>query len=211
MKEVYNLSKTIILQGAKITDRIAHDPNTFVDETSTYAAVVGTLDETGRFIALESRYKPQVGDAVVGVVTDTKHAGYDIEIGMPHEAFLSSREIRIKLQLGEFVVCRVRMVDEVGEVELNEVRRLPMGKLVSFPPAKIPRLIGKKSSMLLLIKEQTGGDIVVGNNGLIWISSKSDIPLVLKAMNLIERKAHFSGLTDEVSAMLNVSKSQEGE
>ena len=86
-----------------------------------------------------------------------------------------------------------------------------MGKLVSFPPAKIPRLIGKKSSMLLLIKEQTGGDIVVGNNGLIWISSKSDIPLVLKAMNLIERKAHFSGLTDEVSAMLNVSKSQEGE
>jgi exosome complex component RRP4 len=63
-------------------------------------------------------------------------------------------------------------------------------------------LIGRKSSMLMLLRDYAGGDLMVGNNGYVWISDKSDIPLLLKAIKLIEHKAHKSGLTDEVAAML---------
>lgn len=47
---------------------------------------------------------------------------------------------------------------------------------------------------------------MVGNNGLVWISEKCDIPLMLKAIKLIESKAHKSGLTDEVAAMLKAER-----
>jgi exosome complex component RRP4 len=93
-------------------------------------------------------------------------------------------------------------------VDLGEVRRLPKGKIIEFPSAKVPRLIGRKSSMLMLLKDYAGGDIMVGNNGLVWISEKSDMPLVLKAIKLIEKKAHKSGLTDEVAAMFKAERGE---
>jgi exosome complex component RRP4 len=74
---------------------------------------------------------------------------------------------------------------------------------VKFPPAKVPRLIGRKSSMLNLLKEHTGGDIMVGNNGYVWISDNSNMPLILRAIDVIERKAHTSGLTDHMAEMLS--------
>jgi exosome complex RNA-binding protein Rrp4 len=60
--------------------------------------------------------------------------------------------------------------------------------------------------MLMLIKDYVGGDLMVGNNGMVWISERSDMPLALKAIKLIEKKAHKSGLTDEVAAMLKAER-----
>jgi exosome complex RNA-binding protein Rrp4 len=57
--------------------------------------------------------------------------------------------------------------------------------------------------MLLLLKEYAGGELMVGNNGYVWISETSGMPLLLKTLKLIERKAHKSGLTDEVAALLS--------
>ena len=85
---------------------------------------------------------------------------------------------------------------------------MPSGKIVDFPSAKIPRLIGRQSSMLNLLKEAAGGDIIVGNNGYVWLSEKSDIPLLLRAIEMINRNAHMSGLTDRVAAFL---REQQGE
>jgi exosome complex RNA-binding protein Rrp4 len=56
--------------------------------------------------------------------------------------------------------------------------------------------------MLSLLKTYTGGEIMVGNNGYVWISDQSNIPLLLKAIKLIELKAHKSGLTDTIAQML---------
>jgi exosome complex component RRP4 len=87
-----------------------------------------------------------------------------------------------------------------------DIMKLGKGDLVQFPPAKVPRLIGKKSSMLNLIKQHAGGDIIVGNNGYVWISEQSDIPLVLKAIDLVTERAHISGLTDTMEAFLKNEK-----
>jgi exosome complex RNA-binding protein Rrp4 len=56
--------------------------------------------------------------------------------------------------------------------------------------------------MLSLLKTYAGGEIMVGNNGYVWISDQSNIPLLLKAIKLIELKAHKSGLTDTIAQML---------
>jgi exosome complex component RRP4 len=196
------MEKKIVLPGEKIAEGRVRMPYTFSDGKATYAAVIGTVDDEGRYIALENPYKPVVGDTVIGMVTDVRHAGYEVDLNLPEGGFIPTRNTRITLQLGDFVVCRVKSVTEVGDVDLGEVRRLPKGKVIEFPPAKVPRLIGRKSSMLDLLKQHVGGDIMVGNNGYVWISDKSDMPLILKAIKMIERKAHKSGLTDEMANFL---------
>lgn len=191
------------MPGEKIAEGRINAPNTFFGENATYAAVIGMVDDEGRYIPLENRYRASVGDVVVGIVTDVRHAGYEVDLNLPEGGFIPTRDVRLTLQLGDFVICRVKSVSEVGDVDLGEVRRLPKGKIVDFPSAKVPRLIGKKSSMINLLKDYAGGDIMVGNNGYVWMSEKCDMPLLLKAIKLVERKAHKSGLTDEVAAMLS--------
>ena len=200
------MDKRIVLPGEKIAQGRMNIPNTYSDGETTFAAVIGMMDEEGRYIPLENRYKAVVGEVVGGVVTDVRHAGYEVDLNLPEGGFIPTRDIKLTLQLGDFVICRVKTVSEVGDVDLGEVRRLPKGKIIEFPSAKVPRLIGRKSSMLNMLKDYAGGDIMVGNNGFVWISDKCDIPLMLKAIKLVERKAHKSGLTDEVAAFLKSEK-----
>jgi len=205
-EEGFARDRKIVLPGERIAEGKLNAPNTFVEGNETFAAVIGMLDSEGRYIPLENRYRPSAGDIVVGIVTDVRHAGYEVDLNLPEGGFIPTRDMRINLQLGDFVICKVKMVNEVGDVDLGEVRRLPKGKIVEFPSAKVPRLIGRKSSMLMLIKDYVGGDLMVGNNGMVWISERSDMPLALKAIKLIEKKAHKSGLTDEVAAMLKAER-----
>jgi exosome complex component RRP4 len=197
--------RKIILPGEKIADARVQVPGAFNDSQATYASVVGMLDEEGRFIPMEKKYRPIVDDVVIGMVTDARHAGYDVELNLPNVGFIPARDIRLKLELGDFVVCKVREVTETGDMDLADVRRLPRGQMVVFPPAKVPRLIGKKLSMINLIKENVG-DILVGNNGYVWISEKADIPLAIKVVKMIDEGAHFSGLTDRVAAFFAKEK-----
>ncbi len=197
------MDKKIILPGEKIADGRINAPNTYSDGSATYAAVIGMVGSDGHYIPLENRYKATINDVIIGFVTDVIHAGYRIDLNLPQEGFIPTRNIKLNLQLGDFVICKVKSVNEVGDVDLGEVRRLPKGKIIDFPPAKVPRLIGRKSSMLFLLRDFAGGDIMVGNNGYVWISDKSNIPLLLKAIKQIEAKAHKSGLTDEIANLLS--------
>ncbi|MGV8084910.1 MAG: KH domain-containing protein [Candidatus Bilamarchaeum sp.] len=197
------MDKKIILPGEKIADGRINAPNTYSDGVATYAAVIGMVGSDGHYIPLENRYKATVNDVIIGFVTDVIHAGYRIDVNLPQEGFIPTRNIKINLQMGDFVICKVKSVNEVGDVDVGEVRRLPKGKIIDFPPAKVPRLIGRKSSMLFLLRDFAGGDIMVGNNGYVWISDKSNIPLLLKAIKQIEVKAHKSGLTDEIANLLS--------
>ncbi|VVC04824.1 Exosome complex component Rrp4 [Candidatus Bilamarchaeum dharawalense] len=202
------MDRKIVLPGEKIADGRINAPNTFSDGTATYAAVIGMMDEENRYVPLENRYKPVVGDVVVGMVTDVRHAGYEVDLNLPEGGFIPTRDIRLTLQLGDFVICKIKSVNEVGDVDLGEVRRLPKGKIIEFPSAKVPRLIGRKSSMLNLLKDYSGGEIMVGNNGYVWMSERCDMPLLLKTIKVIERKAHKSGLTDEIANMLKQEKGE---
>lgn len=198
--------RKIVLPGEKIADKAVRMTNTFIEGDATYAAVVGMLDEDGTYIPLEARYRPLIGDTIVAIVMDVKSAGYSLDTNLPAGGFLSSRVMRLTLDIGDVIMGKVMNVDEVGEIDLSEIKKLPKGKIVDFPSAKIPRLIGRKNSMVNVLRDAAGGEIIIGNNGYVWLSEKTDIPLVLKAMKLIIKKAHFSGLTDQVTEFLRKEK-----
>ncbi|MEM2909390.1 MAG: KH domain-containing protein [Candidatus Bilamarchaeaceae archaeon] len=193
------MERRIVLPGDKVAEGQVNIPYTYYDPDSNarYATLVGLVDETGRYIPIEKSYSPTVGDFVVGIITDVRHAGYNVTLGIPAEGFISSKFLRVNLQLGDVVMGRVKAVER-GSIELGEIRRLPPGKIVEFPSAKIPRLIGKNMSMLELLKQHGKGDIVIGSNGYVWISENADIPKVIRAMELISERAHKTGLTEMI-------------
>jgi exosome complex component RRP4 len=73
-------------------------------------------------------------------------------------------------------------------------------------PVKVPRLIGKKNSMITMIADACGCQLVVGRNGYVFISHKGDHKLAKEAILMIEQQAHTSGLTDRVGAYLKERK-----
>ncbi len=198
--------RKFVFPGDKISDRVLKIPYVYSDGKASYAEAIGILDSQGRYVPLESPYLPQVGDQIVGIITGVKPIGYKVDINTAGAGFLHSRETRMRFHLGDFIVAVVKMVDEAGNVDLKEARRLPRGKVIDFPSSKIPRLIGRHSSMINLIKKYAGEDIVIGKNGYIWIGERANIPLFISVAKFVEVHAPQEGLTDKVANMLSKMK-----
>lgn len=66
------MERRVVLPGEKIAEGRLSAPNTFFHDNVTYASVIGMVDDEGRYIPLENRYRAAVGDVVVGIVTDVR-------------------------------------------------------------------------------------------------------------------------------------------
>ncbi|MFP3950377.1 MAG: KH domain-containing protein [Candidatus Micrarchaeia archaeon] len=192
----------IAVPGELLWEKEIRAPNTYCENGNTYATVLGMVRDE-KFIPLEMIYKPKTGDNVVGIVTNVRHSGYNIDLNLPYDGFINSKFSRITFKQGDLIYGRVKFVDEVGTVDINDAKRLPNGKIVDVPASKVPRVIGKKSSMLNILREGTGCSIFVGNNGYVWIGGRGNLPLALKTIKLIIEKAHTRGLTDTVAQYIN--------
>lgn len=191
----------IVMPGEMISDKPDRISYAYVENGKTYSTVVGLYHE-GKLVPLEGPYEPLPDDYVVGIVTEVKFSGYAVEMNCAYPAFLSSREIRERYNMGDALFARISMIDEVRSTELNDAQKLPPGKMVKVSSVKIPRIIGKKNSMIDMIKATTGCDIFAGRNGYVWIAGKGNAPLAEKAIKMIESQAHTTGLTDRIAAYL---------
>ena len=90
-------------------------------------------------------------------------------------------------------------------------RKLNTGLTVKISPVKVPRIIGKKGSMVNLLKEETGCTFIVGQNGIVWIKgeTRQQELLALKAIKYVENNAHMSGLTDTMKEKIKEWKQNE--
>ncbi len=68
---------------------------------------------------------------------------------------------------------------------------------------KIPRIIGKNSSMLNMLKELLKVDIIVGQNGRIYINGDEiNVLRTVNAIRFIEENSYKRGLTEKVKGMI---------
>jgi len=204
----------------------------FIEGKQVYASVVGLADLRGhdiRIIPLQGRYIPKPGDVVIGVVVDSYSSGWILDMNSPYTGnlFVSDllqrkvdlvrEDISQYLSIGDVVIAKIRDVDERMRVQLETgepgMGRVEKGKLVEISPAKVPRVIGKKGSMLNTLQDVGECKLMVGQNGRIMILGKNPrmINAVVEALLMIEREAHISGLTDRVHLMLEKIKSEGGE
>lgn len=195
----------IVVPGEVVADQPVRAAYTYTDGVKTYATVMSLKSEDGKLIPLDGPYEPLPEDVVVGFVSEVKFAGYTMDLGGPYRAFLSSRDCRESFGLGDIVMARIIAVDEVKSIDLADGRRLREGRIETISPVKVPRLIGKKNSMINLIAQATACQLVVGRNGLVFVSHNGNHHLAHEAIRLIESQAHTSGLTDRVAAMLSAA------
>ena len=192
----------VVVPGEMLEQAPCAMPHAFTDGGKTFSAVMGLYDSAARkLVPLEGCYLPCLDDAVIGVVVYVKFSGYALDINSPYEGFLSSKETREEHKLGDVLVARVKDVDEVKNVDLTEASKLEKGELIEIPSVKVPRVIGKSSSMIRMIQDATKSEIVVGKNGRIWVKG-GNTALAIAAILTIDREAHTHGLTDRINAFL---------
>jgi exosome complex component RRP4 len=193
----------VVVPGELLYETPQQMGGAFVDNGRTYAAMLGMFDETERrLIPLEGGYIPTLGEHVIGVIEEVRFAGFNMDIKSPYRGFLPNSECRgVELKLGDVVFAAVGGVDEVRNVDLAEPQKLAGGKLVEILPTKVPRVIGKKGSMLGMIKDMTKCEVIVGKNGRIWLSGERTDAATLSILK-IEKEAHTSGLTDRIKEFL---------
>jgi exosome complex component RRP4 len=194
----------IIMPGGEVSKQNIKNAYSHSDEKGTYATVISLENDEGKIIPLEGPYQPNIDDYVIGHIIEIKFAGYDVDIAAPYRAFLSMQNVPAgqKFELGDIIIARIINVNEVRDIELAEPRLLKNGILIRISAVKVPRVIGKKNSMLNMITYATNTKIAVGKNGLIFISDDGDYVLASEVIKMIEKGAHLTGLTQQIAKYL---------
>lgn len=172
----------------------------FIEDGKTIASVICAKYDD-KIVPLKGKYLPIPQDYVVGVISEQRFSGYTIDLNSPYEGQLSSRESREQFQIGDVVSALIQDVDEVNEAMLVEPRKLYGGRLMEVDSVKIPRIIGRNSSMVTMIEKYAKCKLFVGKNGRIYIK-EGNIGLAAMAILKISKEAHLHGLTDRIAAFL---------
>ena len=205
--------------------------NTYAENKKIYASRIGLADFNNKqvnVVALRSFYFPKVGDIVIGTVLEVGFTGWTVDIKAPYTALLRASDVLSRpfkpqndelsqvLSGGDLIVAKIASYDRahdpqltVGEPGLGKITR---GQIIKVTPTKIPRVIGKKGSMISMIKQQTNCQIILGLNGVILVTGKNpnDEELALAAIQKIEDESHTSGLTDRITQFLKEEKEKTG-
>ena len=216
---IYVENKELVIPGQVLAD-VEYYPGrgTFREDDKICSSLMGLVslrNKKIRVIPLKSKYVPKKGDVVIGKIKDVRFSMWDVDINSPYSGILPAFEVlgRDKKDLsrvydvGDVLFLRVVDVDEIKKAKLG-LKGRGMGKfkngiIVNISPTKVPRLIGKKGSMINMIKDKTNCKIVVGQNGLVWVKGDEDMEqLTREVIHLIEAEAHTSGLTNKIKNKL---------
>jgi len=161
---------------------------------------------------------PKVGDKIIGRITDIAFSGWRVDTNTAYSAMLNVKDATTRFIKKEEDLSKILAIDDYIIVDIINVtsqrlidvsmrelglKKIQGGRIIEINSQKVPRVIGKKASMITLIKEKTGCEITVGQNGLIWIlGSPEGEAAAERAIKMIEEKSHLSGLTEQVEAFL---------
>lgn len=200
--------------------------NTYRLRGKIYATRVGLVEYSRgvvSVIALEANYEPRIGEIVIGMVVDVDLSGWVLDIDGPSLAFLNVTDALDEpfkpemvlpnvFDLGDLIVAKVVNIGRDGTPKVStlglDLGRVEGGRLVRMTPSKIPRLIGKKGSMVNMILKETGCQIVIGQNGIVLVNSRERdmMDLVVQVMQKIESEAHTTGLTNRIYEFIREMK-----
>jgi exosome complex component RRP4 len=175
----------------------------------------GLGEEAGkvvRVISIFGAFVPRRNNVVIGRVIDITFNGWLIDIDAASSSFLpidevprfiNKNEMDQFLDIGDVVSAKIWSVKSKGidlALKGKGLGKLEGGFIFRIIPSRVPRVIGREGSMINLIKDKTGCNITVGQNGWIWIKgqdSDSEIK-ARKAVEFVADKVHVTGLTDKV-------------
>jgi exosome complex component RRP4 len=218
---VYFQKREVVVPGQLLAEgRYRPSYGTYDENGKIYSTLVGLAELRGntvKVVALEGAYIPKEGDLVIGIITIVAGNNWKVDIGGPYGASLHannalrrpySDDISEYMDIGDVISAEVIAFDRQSGPFLSMkgrgLRVLDKGMLFDVSPAKIPRIIGRRGSMINMITDHLKIQTVVGQNGRIWIKAPdtASLRLAIKAFKTIEAQAHTSNLTERINTML---------
>lgn len=190
---------------------------------SSVLGIVYIENNNVRVVPLEGKYMPKKGDDVIGTVVGINPLSWDLDINAPYLANLHVQDalryvkdtsnLERIFKVGEVIYANIKDVGESSDIALQSKERpygkLNWGRIVKINATRVPRVIGKKGSMIKLLKQMSKCEIMVGQNGNIWIKGERQMESIIeKAINKIDKEAHIPGLTDRIKVMLETELSK---
>lgn len=193
---------------------VIHDTSCFIEDGNVYSAFEGMVRVEGRNVKVvpsSGAYTPKDEDVVIGVIVEELGSKWLVDINSPYLCPLSTEETereenrrshsKPQFKVGDIITAKVMGVNEVYDCRLIKPWKMEDGLIIDVDPKRVPRVVGKKKSMLNIIREKTGCRIIVGQNGKIWIKD-GDVDLAVRTIKRIEREAQSKGLTDKIAQLL---------
>jgi len=198
--------QNVVLEGNKII--------------STTIGVSEIYDDSVKVISLTGKYIPKINDLVIGKVISHTSLSWELDINSCYVGFLPAQdvfgrdfsahadELTSKLKAGDLVAARIanfdRTRDPLVTIADRDLGKIDSGDLIKISPSKVPRLIGKRGTMIQTIETATEAVITIGQNGWVVVSCENPEGLLKakKAIKMVNEQAHVANLTDQVKEML---------
>lgn len=219
-EEKEETDRELLLPGDVIEDKDVKPGNgTYRDNEDILAAKLGIKTFRSGYVnvaAQSGRYDPKEGDKVIGSVTDIDSSIWMMDINAPFPSVLHVNDVPWRvdygdtasyIEVGDAILVRISKVDEIKKTQITMkeegLRKFNSGQIIEIAPSQVPRVIGRKGSMISMLKNYTGCRIFVGQNGRIWIDGDLEGQyLAVKAIQMIEEKAQVVGLTEAIRSFL---------
>lgn len=215
------MSRRIVIPGEFVAEgECKLGDGVFREGKMVYSSVLGMLDEKKdyvRVIPLTGKYMPKVGDFVIARIEGAQFSSWDADINSAYFTVLNARDYLHELDFGtdlgkvlapgDFIFAIVREITPTKKVYITMADRMARvlkgGRFLSITPTKVPRVVGKNSSMISMIKKETKCEVLVGQNGRIWVDGNvAMVSFIAKIIDVIEKEAHTSGLTERIKNMI---------
>jgi len=189
---------------------------------STRVGIAEAGKDGVKVIPLSGVYIPRVNDLVIGKVIDRSSLSWDVDINSCFFAHLPAQDVfgrdfsparddmGRQLSIGDLIIARIvsfdRTRDPMLTVQDKDLGKIPYGEFIKISPTRVPRLIGKRGSMIQTIEQATQTRVIIGQNGIVVVTGRDvdGLSLAVKAIKMVEEESHTSNLTQRVKTLLNV-------
>ncbi|MBN2053226.1 RNA-binding protein [Candidatus Woesearchaeota archaeon] len=215
--------KDVVVPGEVLASGMSYLPGngTYRLNDNIMANRLGLLVIDGKVLKslpLAGRYLPRKYDVIIGKVIDILMSGWRLEINSPYSAVLPLKDASFAyipkgadltryFELEDYAVVKITNVTSQNLVDVTckgpGLHKIKGGRIIYVNTNKVPRIIGKKGSMVSMIKRATDCKVIVGQNGIAWISGEPEMEVItVNAIKMIEEHSHISGLTDKIKEYL---------
>ncbi|MFP4523208.1 MAG: exosome complex RNA-binding protein Rrp4 [Candidatus Woesearchaeota archaeon] len=223
MSELLIKERDIVTPGEILATGMEYLPShgTYRQDENIIANRLGLVMLDGKVIKtipLAGVYTPRRNDVIIGKVIDILSMGWRVEINCPYSGLIPIKDgtfefiprgsdLNRYFSIGDYFVGKITNVSSQNLIDVSVkgpgLHKLRYGQIISANPNKVPRIIGKKGSMVSMIKQATDCKITVGQNGLIWLNGEPAMEhLAIKTIEKIQAESHISGLTDRIKLFL---------
>ncbi|MBI5388960.1 RNA-binding protein [Candidatus Woesearchaeota archaeon] len=224
MSELKVEERSIVVPGEILADGMEYLPTkgTYRDGNYIRASRLGLVSVDGKvlkLIPLTGKYFPKRGDVIIGKVIDIMLAGWRIDFNSAYSAMISLKDATTEFiergadltryfNLGDYVIGKITNVTSQNLVDVTTkgpgFRKLVGGRVIEVESSKVPRIVGKQGSMISMIQTLTGCQILVGQNGWVWLQGEPRHEIIaIRTIKKVEQESHLSGLTDAVKAFID--------